>query len=244
MNRTVVSILRWVVALAMPVFLVLSVARICIQEWYPRWEYAKPDFPRDPYGWTKQERLQLLLPTYRFLNSPLPPDQAIKILADQRMPGADQPLFTANELSHMVDVKRVTDACWRAEAVSGVLIVLALVLLLARPATRPSAYLALFVGGIVTIGFLVLLGVFMATGFDSAFVLFHDIFFPQGNWQFNYSDSLIRMLPERYFYDYGFLIAGGAFASGLIVTAVGWILWRGTQRGSADVADAADKVYG
>jgi integral membrane protein (TIGR01906 family) len=225
----VAGILRWVVALAMPVFLVLSVARVCIQDWYPRYEYAKPDFPRDPYGWTKQERLDLLLPTYRFLNSPQLPEQAIKILADQRMPASDFPLFTAEELSHMVDVKRVIDGCWRAQVISGLLILAALGVLLARRATRSHAYVGLMFGGMLTVGFLVMLGLFMLVGFDSAFVLFHDVFFPQGNWTFDYTSSLIRMLPERYFFDYGVLIAGGALLAGLVVTGAGWLLKRGAH---------------
>ena len=98
----------------MPILLVLGSARIMVNTWYPRYEYAKPDFPPDTYGFTQAQRLELGTVSIDFLNTPQPPDAAIKLLEDLRLPGTDSmPLFTVYELSHMVDVKRLMDVLWR-----------------------------------------------------------------------------------------------------------------------------------
>ena len=144
------------------------------------------------------------------------------------MPATDQPLFTANELSHMLDVKRLIDALWRVHLVSGVLILGSLVILLADRATRRSAYLALMIGGILTTGLLLVMAFFVLVGFDTFFVQFHEVFFPQGNWTFDYRDSLIRLFPEKLWFDAGFMIAVSTLLAGLVTTGLGRLLWRGS----------------
>jgi uncharacterized membrane protein len=44
-------------------------------------------------------------------------------------------------------------------------------------------------------------------GFGVFFVLFHDVFFQPGTWMFLYSDTLIRLFPERFWRDI-FIIVG------------------------------------
>ncbi len=226
MPKPVEGLLRWVVALALPAFLVLTVPRLLIADWFPRYEYSKAGFPRDRYGWTQQERLDLALPSIHFLNSPLPPEQAIKILQAQRYPDSNLSLFTPNELGHMIDVKRVMDGLWRVEYGAGAALFAGLALLLIRRETRPSAWLGLFFGGILTTALLAALAFFVVTGFDTFFVLFHEIFFPQGNWTFDYTDSLIRLFPEQFWFDAGLLIALGTLAAGVIAGVAGRLLWR------------------
>jgi len=59
------------------------------------------------------------------------------------------------------------------------------------------------------------------------FVQFHELLFPPGTWTFAYSDSLIRLFPEKFWFDFGVLLSVLAFSLGLIVTGLGWILrWR------------------
>jgi hypothetical protein len=112
LNSSILRAVRWLVVLAMPVFLVLTSARVLINDWYPRYEYAKPDFPPDPYGFTQEQRLELGLASIHYLQRSEPPEQAIVLLAALRLPGTDQSLFSRPELSHMIDVKRLTDTLW------------------------------------------------------------------------------------------------------------------------------------
>ncbi len=138
MNRILVIVLRWLVILAMPILLVLGSARIMVNTWYPRYEYAKADFPPDRYGFTQAQRLEFGTVSIDFLNAPQRPEVAIKLLEDQRLPGTENmPLFTVYELGHMVDVKRLTDMLWRVLLGAAIIVVGGLIILLARRSTRP-----------------------------------------------------------------------------------------------------------
>ncbi len=124
MNKTLVLIIRWLIILAMPVLIVLLSARIMVNTWYPSFEYAKANFPPDLFGFTQAQRLEFGTISIDFLNSPEPPEVAVKMLEDLRLPGTDQPLFTIYENQHMVDVKRLMDQLWRVLAIAaGVVIV-------------------------------------------------------------------------------------------------------------------------
>jgi len=225
-DRLLANIVRWVIVLAMPVFLVLTSARLLVSDWYPRYEYSKAGFPLDPYGFTQQQRLQLLTGVYHYLNSPQPVDQAIQMLKDMRMPYGNGPLFNPDEISHMVDVKRVMDSAWRAQVVSAAILILGFLFLLLRPATRVMAWNALFGGGFLTACLLLALGLFVMLGFNTFFTQFHEIFFPQGNWTFDYSDSLIRLLPERFFYDTFAMGAVTTLVSAVVLAVIGFVLGR------------------
>ncbi len=166
-----------------------------------------------------------------FLNSPQPPEQAVAMLEALRLPGSSASLFTANELSHMVDVKRFTDRLWRLYPLTALIAVGGLLLLLARRATRSDGYAALFGGGLVTTALLLGLGVFVLVSWRTFFIGFHELFFPQGNWTFDWTDSLIRLFPDRFWFDAGVLLVGGILAAGLGVLGIGyWLGKRGGER--------------
>lgn len=226
MNKSLVALLRWLVVLAMPVVVVLGAARVMVSTWYPRFEYAKPDFPPDPYGFTQAQRLELGTVCINFLNAPADADQAIAMLVALRLPGTDQPLFNPYELSHMVDVKRLTDRLWQVLLGAGVAAAAALTALLARAATRRSAYAALFAGGALTTGLLTGLILLVLLSWRWFFVAFHGVFFEAGTWTFNWSDSLIRLFPDRFWFDAGVLLVGGAWITGAAVMVLGHLLGK------------------
>ncbi len=226
MNRVFVSIIYWLVVLLMPVFLVLSSARVLIADWYPRYEYAKPDFPPDPYGFTQAQRSDLALASIHYLQRPEPAEQAFVLLAALRLPGTEEPLFDKNELSHMIDVKRLTDALWRVHLLSGIVVVGGLILLLARRATRRDGYDALYAGGLLTSGLLLALVLFVLLSWRTFFITFHDVFFPPGTWTFDWSNSLIRLFPDKFWFDAGAILTVSALAAGLVAAAAGYVLRR------------------
>lgn len=200
-----------------------------VNPWYPRYEYAKPDFPPDPYGFTQAERLELGTVCINFLNAPEPPEVAVRMLEALRLPGSDQPLFNVYENSHMVDVKRLTDILWRVLLGAGIIVAAGLAALLARRETRRAGAAALFVGGALTSGLLVVLIGLVLLSWRWFFIAFHDVFFPPGTWTFNWTDSLIRLFPDRFWFDAGVLLVGGALVLGLVVTAVGFVLGQRTR---------------
>lgn len=235
--KVLYKILSWLVAVVLPIVIILSVVRLVINPWYLLFEYHTPGFPADPYGFTLQDRLKYgKLAVVYLINS-----AGISFLGDQRFPGGQQAppatclemtdctsLYNDRELQHMLDVKNVVSGAMRVlEASLMVLIGLALWAWLGK---WFRTYLTgLQRGGILTLVFIALIILFVLVAFDYLFVLFHEIFFKAGTWTFLYSDTLIRLFPERFWQD-TFLVVGvlSALLGLLFYFGVRWILKRQT----------------
>lgn len=107
------------------------------------------------------------------------------------------PLFDANERSHLADVRGVFRALRVAQIAAGLLLLVLLVRARSRgTALRLARAAALWSGGAV-----VALGIVAAVAFEPAFLAFHYLFFPQGNFLFDPATSqLLRVYPEAYWY--------------------------------------------
>jgi len=206
----------------MPFFLGLGGIRAIIAWNYPAWEY--PRIEPDIYGFTDAQRLELAQATLDYLQRPQSADEVIYLLEDLRLPGTNDPLYNPGEISHMIDVKNVADVFTRVAWVTGAIVLVGLAFLLARPATRLEGYRAIFGGGLATTAVLLVVGLFILIGWNTFFVQFHELLFPPGTWTFYYTDSLIRLFPEQFWFDVGVLVSGGVFVAGLVVTALGYFL--------------------
>jgi integral membrane protein (TIGR01906 family) len=147
-------------------------------------------------------------------------------LEEQQLPDGGGPLYNAEEISHMVDVKNVTDAIGRLNWIAALIVLGGLLLLFVRRETRPEAFRALMQGGIATTVVLLFIALFIVLAWDIFFVQFHELLFPPGSWTFRYSDSLIRLFPEKFWLDFGVLLSGAALFSGMAVAVAGYLLWR------------------
>lgn len=228
-NTPLITAVHWLIVIAMPLFLGFTTIRLIVSEFYPRYEYGKANFPADPFGFTQEERLELALVAVDYLRRPQPAEEVIYLLEDQRIPGTADSLYNQEEIGHMVDVKHVTDGIRRISWVATVIVLGGLLLLLARPETRPVGYKALYYGGIATTGILFALALFILLGWSIFFVQFHELLFPPGTWTFAYSDSLIRLFPEKFWFDLGVLLSVGTLLEGIVVGAIGYWLWRGVR---------------
>ena len=215
------GILSWLVTILLPVALALLGVRLVLMLWYVELEYRTPGFPDDSYGFTRQERIQYARIALDYLLN----DADITFLGDLRFPSGEQApdlscqfmddctrLYNDRELGHMVDVKI---------AIYWVQVVLytSLGLILAAgiwaryggwwreysQGMRRGGLLTLILIGIILLLVLAAFGVF--------FIFFHEVFFAEGTWTFYYSDTLIRLFPERFWRD-TFLVVG-ALAAGM-----------------------------
>ncbi|RMG89774.1 MAG: DUF1461 domain-containing protein [Chloroflexi bacterium] len=225
-NSTMVTIVRWLVTLAMPIFLGFTTIVLIIRPAYPRYEYGKANFPPDPYGFTPEQRLSLALVAVDYLRRPEPAEEVIFMLEDQRLPGTDQPLYNEREIKHMIDVKHLTDAIRRIDWVAAILVVGGLAFLFWRPETRVAGYRAMLQGGILTTAILLGIALFILVGWNLFFVQFHELLFPPGTWTFAYSDSLIRLFPEKFWFDLGVILSVGTLLEGVITAVLGYVLWK------------------
>jgi uncharacterized protein DUF1461 len=107
---------------------------------------------------------------------------------------ATRGFFTADEYAHMADVRAV----FRGAEVAGVLAVLVAAYRVVRARGRGGALRLIRAGALVSVAIVAALGVAAAVAFDPLFLLFHEVFFPQGNFLFAPDSNLIRLYPEWY----------------------------------------------
>jgi len=192
--------------------------------WYLPHEYGKPDFPPDPYGFTQAQRLELAQVSLDYLLDPNPPDVAIETLRALRLPSTEQSLFDKYELGHMLDVKRFIDVLRKIQLLTGILVVGGLIYLLARAGTRRTGYDALLFGGGLAAALLLGLAGFVLLSWTQSFIFFHELFFPPGTWTFDWSSSLIRLFPDKFWFDGGATLMVGSLILGLLIALTGWVL--------------------
>jgi integral membrane protein (TIGR01906 family) len=85
-------------------------------------------------------------------------------------------------------------------------------------------------GGGLTLALLSFLSVFVVTSFDSFFITFHEIFFPQGNWQFPFGDHMITLFPDGFWSNVTMLVGLVTLLLAIIVWCVGFLLLRINKR--------------
>ncbi len=239
-NLKVAHWVRRLVVVTLPLFLSFNWITLVIGPAYPRYEYAKPNFPLDLEGispataaslglvpLTQDERLEVALVAVAYLESWQPAETAIVMLAEQQLPHTGAPLYNQRELNHLVDVKRITDAIRRLALVTAVAVIGGLTFLLARPQSRRLGFLALGQGGLATVVILSGIAAFILWGWGFFFYQFHGLLFPSGTWTFTETDSLMRLYPELFFFDVAVVITLGACLCGILTALVGYLLaWR------------------
>ncbi|MCS7248549.1 MAG: TIGR01906 family membrane protein [Anaerolineales bacterium] len=213
MKTLVLNGLWKLVSLLTPVLLTLTAVRLLMTPAFLQVEYNLPGFPADPYGFTKEERLYWSGIALEYLLN----EAGIEFLADLRFADGT-PVYNQRELRHMVDVKDVVQATLRVWY--GVLVFFAGVSIFAWRSGRWAEFrVALRQGGLWTVLLLGVILLFVLVSFGVFFVAFHNVFFEPGTWVFHWSDTLIRLFPERFWRD-AFLFVGGLAMLG------GLILWR------------------
>jgi integral membrane protein (TIGR01906 family) len=207
------QLISGLVTLLVPVVLILSATRFLLTPLFVNLEYRTPGFPEDTYGMTMAQRLEYAPLALDYLLN----DEGIAFLGDQRFLDGT-PLYNERELSHMEDVKELTQIVLKVW-VNG-LIGLGLLALAAWCTGAWTAFRSgLSRGGLLTVILIVGLLVFLALSFDVLFTEFHHLFFEGDSWLFLYSDTLIRLFPIRFWRDV--FLTLGVFSLG-----GGLLLWR------------------
>jgi len=79
-------------------------------------------------------------------------------------------------------------------------------------------------GGGLTVGLLCFFSIFAFTDFNSFFIKFHKIFFPEGNWQFPPGDHMITVFPDGFWSNVTTLVGLVTLVMAIIVLSVGLVL--------------------
>ena len=105
--------------------------------------------------------------------------------------------FNSKEKEHLEDVRGLYIISWVLIIISLIVLVISYFIL------RKKEFLdSLRKGGIVTLVFIVVLGLLVLFDFNSVFTKFHEIFFSNNLWLLNpETDNLIKLLPINVFVD-------------------------------------------
>lgn len=133
------------------------------------------------------------------------------------------PLLTADERSHMRDVSALVRVLGTLALVA-LAVLVACVLVLRRERRRLGGLLLIAASSIGLAALLV--AILFAVAFDQAFLAFHRIFFPQGNFLFGPDSNLLRLFPEPFWFDAALAAGGSIVVTALAVAAIGWRLLR------------------
>ncbi len=222
-NKYLINIIRWILIIVTPLFLTVFTVRVIIS-WnspsFPEWEYGR--IAPDQFGFTPDERQELAEATLAYLRHPDPAEKSIRLLEELRLPGTDNPLYNPAEIGHMYDVKVVSDQFKQAMWLFAVVLAAGYIFLFARSATRLTGAKTVMQSGIFTVAIVFLVMLFISIGWSLFFTLFHNIFFAAGTWAFSYSDSLIRLFPEQFWFDIALLWTGGILVQGGILALIGY----------------------
>ncbi len=215
------TFLSWFVALLIPLALIGLGLRLLLTTTFLQIEYNMPYFPRDEYGFTKEDRLKWAPYALKYLVN----NADISYLGDLKF-NDGTPLYNERELSHMEDVKHVTKGALNIWY--GTLAVLLALGIWSKFGGWEQAYRQglmrggwLMVGLAVAIGLIVVIGIVINPNvFWGFFTAFHKLFFEGDSWLFLYSDTLIRLFPIRFWQD-TFLFAAVIALGGGITLGTG-----------------------
>lgn len=189
-------VVQTLVAVLYPFVLVIGALRAIASPWFLWLEYHRPGFPADEFGWGTEQRMTFGSYGVDYLTNAAGPQYLGSLL------GVDgQPLFANTEVAHMEDVKAVLATSFAA---GFALFVIGLFLVWYLGVRSPGGIRrGLFAGAVATLVAAVVIGALAVLNWSAFFTNVHALFFADGTWTFDYSDSLIRLYPAQFWIDAG-----------------------------------------
>ena len=189
------------IALTVPLTVLMIAIRAVASAPFLWLEYHRPGFPEDSYGYYLIERMRLGSYGVDYINNFAPREYLARVTT-----GTDNTLaFTEAEVNHMHDVKWVLLIATVAVAALFLLTLFSSISL--RERAPGTIRRSLFSGAWITLGVIAVLGVVGVFGWEWLFTTFHQVFFPQGNWEFSVRSSLIRLYPPQFWIDAAIAVA-------------------------------------
>jgi integral membrane protein (TIGR01906 family) len=227
-----VFVCRAILIVLLPIVLTLTNVRLLLTHAFPQIEYSLPGFPDDPFGLTKPDRIKWanlsmdyllnnagieFVRAFRFPPGVTAPAESCVYYKD----GDCNRFYNDRELQHMQDVKIVLRRVLNVWAVAGIMCLLAAGALFYFHET--AALRAGLLGGAgVTLVILIAIVTYVLVDFNDFFVQFHGVFFAAGTWTFLFTDSFIRLFPEKFWEDAFTIIGAGAVVEALAIAAWAW----------------------
>lgn len=179
---------------ALPIVLLLSPLYLFVSRGFVRHEYALSHVPPS-VRFSQDERLALSDVMIGYLRGWNTLEEMAGLTTSEGILALDD-----RELSHMVDVKRVTDWFFAAQQVAlGAAVLCGVWLLYAVGLARLGKQMQT---GVLAAGAIILVVVGISLlDFDWFFTMFHQLFFETGTWIFWETDTLIQLYPLPFWVD-------------------------------------------
>ena len=134
--------------------------------------------------------------------------------------------MSENGKIHFEEVKEIFDIFKYLAVFGGILGMAGIVLM-----TRKKEYRYLKMTAIVSCSLPVVLGILVALFWDEVFVIFHELFFNNDYWIFDYrTDPIILLLPDEFFMHCALLIFGGVLFGAAVCLGSYLILTKREKR--------------
>ncbi len=226
-------VLAALVIIAVPLFLIgASVAWAVNDPGLYRRGFEKHNIS-ERSGITDGDLIQVGAELRRYFNSS---EEPLRIVVP--VYGEERELYNEREVHHMRDVKGLVRGVYLFAAISLVflLVVKGAGYYLWRWAFAPQfARLGLF-GGCLTLALVLAVGLFALVGFDSLFLLFHQVSFTNDLWQLDpRRDYLLIMFPQGFWFDATIRVAATTIGGAALLVAVSaGYLWYFNRRAESD----------
>lgn len=207
--------LQVVVALFFPVIVVAAAVRIVATSSFLWFEYHRPGFPADRFGFSLEERMTYGSYALDYVLNFAPPQYLGGLVSSD-----GKYLFLDSEVGHMADVKGVLGVGFLLGLVLAVLAVLACVHLARH--YRGGVRRALFAGAVLTLVGGAVLAVLAVLAWEAFFTQVHAVFFPDGTWTFRVDDTLIRLFPEQFWSDSALTVGILVLGATILTLIVSW----------------------
>jgi integral membrane protein (TIGR01906 family) len=222
-----VGLMRLILTLAVPVLLVVVSIRLAMLPFFTTFEYTRAGFPEDFYGFSTEDRLEYGRIGIEYLLN----GDGIEALAEERLPielcwnvpntADDCAMFNELELIHMEDVKEVLQASFLV-AIAISIASLGSIWYLRQTQQLGILWQSIMQGSFLTLASIITIIVIALGAWDTFFDTFHAIFFEDGTWRFLYSDTLIRLYPEQFWFDAALFVGGLTSIGSIFLWLLGW----------------------
>lgn len=206
-------------AVLLPVLLLILSIRLVMTPLYLQIEYQRSGFPMDTYGLTTEQRLDYAPRALEYLIT----NRETRFLSGLSFPEGGM-LFNAREIGHMRDVQRVTQVAFTFAWLAGAISLICAIYLARRD--RPAFIRALRAGAWLALGLVAAVAISAMLAWDSFFTAFHQLFFSGGSWVFAYSDTLIRLFPEQFWFDAAITVGVLTVLGALLLLLTAWVFNR------------------
>jgi integral membrane protein (TIGR01906 family) len=216
-TTTFTRVIRHFVTLALPIILLVASVRLVMTPAFLHFEYGRSTFPDDPYGFSQEDRLRFAPYAVGYLLN----DEDITYLSQMRFADG-RSMFNVRELQHMRDVKAVVQIVYGGTLLAAGGAVVAAYGLGRDRETRRDLCTGLLNGSVLTLGIIASVVLLAVVNWDFFFTSFHGILFESGTWRFAYSDTLIRLFPEQFWYDAALVVGSISTFGALAIMSVTW----------------------